>query len=129
MGEDESFVEYIGGWLAIIITLLAERVIFRRSRYLENMYPQSKNAPGAVFPEITRKNADDSVKECVQFFINYFFHKFGVEICFVSTVLTVWKRQDFFGSVYAILLLILLIGTAWKPFKCQKSSESGKILI
>ena len=59
------------------------------------------------------------------FFANYLFHKFGVEICFISTVLTVWKRQDFFGSVYAILLLILLIisfksrdslARCWKPY-------------
>jgi len=107
--EGESFCYFVRGWLAIIITLLAERVIFRRSRYLENMYPESKSAPGAVFPDIIRPNADESVKSCAQFFANYFFHKFGVEICFISTVLTVWKRQDFFGSVYAILLLILLI--------------------
>ena len=125
MEPDESFCWFVRGWLAIIITLLAERVIFRRSRYLENMYPESKSAPGAVFPDIIRSNADESVKECAQFFVNYFFHKFGVEICFISTVLTVWKRQDFFGSVYAIVLLILLIvsfksrdslSRLWKPY-------------
>ena len=125
VGENESFCWFVRGWLAIIITLLAERVIFRRSRYLEKMYPQSTNAPGAVFPDIIREHADQSVKKCAMFFANYLFHKFGVEICFISTVLTVWKRQDFFGSVYAILLLILLIisfksrdslARCWKPY-------------
>ena len=43
------------------------------------------------------------------FFANYFFHKFGCEICFVSTVITVWIRQDFWGSFYAVFLLILMI--------------------
>ena len=123
--SDYSFSYSVRGWLAIIITLLAERVIFRRSRYLENMNPETKMAPGAIFPHITRAHADTNVKECCQFFANYFFHKFGTEICFVSMVITVWQRQDFWGSFYAVALLILMmisfksrrhLARIWKPY-------------
>ena len=98
---------------------------FSQVRYLENMSPESKLAPGAIFPHITRKNADTNVGECCQFFANYFFHKFGTEICFVSMVVTVWIRQDLWGSIYALFLLILMIisfrsrrhlARIWKPY-------------
>ena len=62
-----------------------------------------------ILKNLEKSALNTNVKECMMFFANYFFHKFGCEICFVSTVITVWIRQDFWGSFYAVFLLILMI--------------------
>ena len=74
-----SFVHEVRGWLSIIITLLMERVIVRRSRYLQSMSSTPENVPGAIFPDITRVHVDETISGCCKFFANYFFHKFGCE--------------------------------------------------
>ena len=67
------------------------------------------NNPRHDLENLEKSALNTNVKECMMFFANYFFHKFGCEICFVSTVITVWIRQDFWGSFYAVFLLILMI--------------------
>ena len=35
---------------------------------------------GIVFSSIRRSNADESIKNCIKFFLNYAFYKFGLEV-------------------------------------------------
>ena len=39
-----------------------------------------KPKTGIIFSNIKRREADDGLKSCVQYFLNYFFYKFGLEV-------------------------------------------------
>jgi len=84
-------------------------------------------ARGIVFPDVTRRNADDSFVRCFKFFINYAFYKFGLEVIdwifesskfYVSTwiqitcitlVINISHRMDGVAFLYALLLFCILL--------------------
>jgi len=37
-------------------------------------------AGNVLFPGLKRKNADESIKQCVKYLANYWFHEFGLEV-------------------------------------------------
>uniref|UniRef100_A0A915E8J2 Piezo-type mechanosensitive ion channel component n=1 Tax=Ditylenchus dipsaci TaxID=166011 RepID=A0A915E8J2_9BILA len=64
---------------------------------------------GILFPGIERGTADEDLLHCLLYFSNYFFYRFGVEICMISTVVTIGYRIDFYSMIYAICLIVLFL--------------------
>ena len=62
-----------------------------------------------LFPEITRKEADNGICEALQFIANYVFYKFGVELCYVMILVVALVRMDAIAGVYVLLLFALII--------------------
>lgn len=62
-----------------------------------------------LFPEITRKEADNGICEALQFIANYAFYKFGVELCYVMVLIVALVRMDAVAGVYVLLLFAFII--------------------
>ncbi|TMS01193.1 Piezo-type mechanosensitive ion channel component 2 [Larimichthys crocea] len=61
-----------------------------------------------LFHDITRRHLDDSVLNCVKYFLNYFFYKFGLETCFLLAVNVIGQRMDLFAVGHAFGLITVL---------------------
>lgn len=80
-----------------------------------------RNAPLKVlFPNITRKHAEENLRGMLKFLCNYGFYKFGFEITLIMLVGTIAYRQDIVAVVYAVWLLVIL---------CLQRSKCAKIWI
>lgn len=62
-----------------------------------------------LFPEITRKEADNGICEALQFIANYAFYKFGIELCYVMILIVALVRMDAVAGVYVLLLFAFII--------------------
>lgn len=60
--------------LAFEVTVYRHQELYRLRR---NKVPPTTRT---LFHDITRRHLDDSVLNCVKYFLNYFFYKFGLEV-------------------------------------------------
>ncbi|RWS08455.1 Piezo-type mechanosensitive ion channel component 2-like protein, partial [Dinothrombium tinctorium] len=98
--------EYISKDILIVIILTLNTVVLirqsiHRLRHNEQCPPQ-----GIIFPNITRKEADKGIVECLKYFANYFFYKFGLEITAFVIVLLIAYRIDIVALIAAFWLMI-----------------------
>ncbi|XP_055955380.1 piezo-type mechanosensitive ion channel component 2 isoform X2 [Patella vulgata] len=100
---------YLRNYLVILLIIAFQSIV--RYHQLQK-YRQSqifKPPTGVIFPEIKRENADKGIKYCLMYFANYFFYKYGLEICYITTATCVCIRVDAYAVLYAIFLGILLL--------------------
>ncbi|XP_075034415.1 piezo-type mechanosensitive ion channel component 2-like, partial [Mixophyes fleayi] len=110
----------------IVLALMAIQVtVYRHQVYYRAHNKLTTPITGSIFDNITRKALDDGMVNCFKYYINYFFYKFGLEICFVIAVNVVGQRMDFYAALYAGWLLYLLylrrrktIAEAWPRYCC-----------
>ncbi|XP_067651571.1 piezo-type mechanosensitive ion channel component 2-like isoform X3 [Haliotis asinina] len=99
---------YIRYYLLILIIIAFESI----TRYHQIQYYNKPNVerprPGIIFQDIKRPEADKNISSCLKYFANYLFYKFGLEICYIMSAITICIRVDAYAVVYAILMGILL---------------------
>ncbi|XP_038867450.1 piezo-type mechanosensitive ion channel component 2-like [Salvelinus namaycush] len=78
-----------------------------------------------IFQGITRQHLDQGILPCIKYFINYFFYKFGLEVCFVVAVNVIGQRMDFYALLHSCALMAVLsrrrrkaIGEMWPKYCC-----------
>lgn len=80
-------------YMWILATIMSESIIrYHQQQYYANPTVQ-KPPKGILFPQITRVNADKNVTNCIKFFANYFFYKFGLEVSLLECIIQIcaWK--------------------------------------
>ncbi|ESO89783.1 hypothetical protein LOTGIDRAFT_124598, partial [Lottia gigantea] len=106
---DVTISYYISNYLLILLLVAFESIVryhqIQRYRHEQIVKPKT----GIVFPEIKREDADKGLKNCIMYFFNYGFYKFGLEICYITTAATISIRADAYAVLYAIFLGILLL--------------------
>lgn len=60
-----------------------------------------------LFPNITIKEADKNLSNCLKYLANFAFYKFGVEFSLMATVALIGFRMDLYSILYGIWLAIL----------------------
>ena len=84
-------------YLIVTVMLAFEGIInVHQEQYFKPPW-RSRPIRGVVYPEITRRNADDSLLNCAKFFLNYAFYKFGLEVSALLGTGGVYKA----GCIYA----------------------------
>lgn len=80
MSEIVDFL-LLQNYILILVVLIFERVIFYRQAR-RRLYTSITDIPkGVIFSGTNRKNADKNLLSCAKYFANYFFYKFGLEVC------------------------------------------------
>ena len=64
--------------------------------------------PEVLFPDVTREDADKSIKLLLKYLHNYGFYKFGIESIMVVLVILICFRKDAISIVYIVWLGIFL---------------------
>ncbi|XP_070575876.1 piezo-type mechanosensitive ion channel component 2-like isoform X5 [Ptychodera flava] len=107
--KTDRIAKYTLGYIAICLVIIIQAIVnLHQKQYRwENNIETPKR--GILFNEITRENADEGLLEMTKFLINYFFYKFGLEVCYAMTVITICVRLDVYGVIYATWLGILML--------------------
>ncbi|KAG8437596.1 hypothetical protein GDO86_008344 [Hymenochirus boettgeri] len=99
---------YIQNHLQILLLLVFEAIVYRHQEYYRKRYQLDEPHTQSVFPEVRRDHLDQGLLSCIKYFINYFFYKFGLEICFLLTVNVIGQRMNFIVIFHGCWLIVIL---------------------
>uniref|UniRef100_A0A4W3J0I5 Piezo-type mechanosensitive ion channel component 2-like n=1 Tax=Callorhinchus milii TaxID=7868 RepID=A0A4W3J0I5_CALMI len=111
--------------LCILGLLAFEATVFRHQLYYRLHNGLKPPITGTLFGNITRFHLDDGLMNCIRYFVNYLFYKFGLEICFMLAVNLIGQRMDMYAGVHALWLVAVLyrrrrkaIAEIWPKYCC-----------
>ncbi|KAM4018686.1 piezo-type mechanosensitive ion channel component 1 isoform 1-T1 [Anomaloglossus baeobatrachus] len=99
---------YIQNHLQILVLLTFEAIVYRHQTFYRKRYQLEVPRNQTVFPEVWREHLDQSLLNCIKYFINYFFYKFGLEICFLLSVNVIGQRMNFMVIFHGCWLIVIL---------------------
>ncbi|XP_025076547.1 piezo-type mechanosensitive ion channel component 2-like isoform X5 [Pomacea canaliculata] len=100
---------YIKLYILLLAVVLLESIIRYHQKQHYNSVGRAELPVGILFPLIQREEADRSLLDCLKFFANYTFYKFGMEICHIVTAITVCVRLDVFAVFYTVLMIVVMV--------------------
>ncbi|KAK7483051.1 hypothetical protein BaRGS_00025714 [Batillaria attramentaria] len=100
---------YIRLYILILVAVLFESIIRYHQQQHFNRPDKERPAEGIIFHKIHREDADKGILPCIKFFANYAFYKFGLEICYIASAVTVAVRMDVVAVIYAVLLAVMML--------------------
>ncbi|KAL3858640.1 hypothetical protein ACJMK2_008907 [Sinanodonta woodiana] len=106
--KTNNIAYYFRNYLGILLILFLERVIIYHQVQFYNRPGETKPMDRIIFPHIKREDADRGTKRCIKYLVNYIFFRFGLEVCYIMTAITICVRVDVIAVIYAIFLGILL---------------------
>ncbi|XP_044126440.1 piezo-type mechanosensitive ion channel component 1 isoform X1 [Bufo gargarizans] len=99
---------YIQNHLQILVLLTFEAIVYRHQSFYRKRYKLEVPRNQTVFPDVWREHLDQGLLNCIKYFINYFFYKFGLEICFLLTVNVIGQRMNFMVIFHGCWLIVIL---------------------
>ncbi|XP_067856810.1 piezo-type mechanosensitive ion channel component 2 isoform X2 [Heptranchias perlo] len=111
----------------IILGLLAfEVTVYRHQQYYRLHNGLKTPLTGTLLDNITRQHFDDGLLNCIKYFINFFFYKFGLEVCFMAAINLIGQRMDLYSAIHALWLTGVLyrrrrkaIAEIWPKYCCS----------
>ncbi|XP_059941391.1 piezo-type mechanosensitive ion channel component 1 isoform X1 [Mesoplodon densirostris] len=99
---------YIQNHLQILLLLVFEAVVYRCQDYHRRRHQLAPLPAQAVCADGTRQRLDRDLPSCLKYFVNFFFYKFGLEICFLMAVNVIGQRMDFTVILHGCWLVAVL---------------------
>ncbi|NXI34064.1 PIEZ1 protein, partial [Galbula dea] len=99
---------YIQNHLQVLLLLVFEAVVYRRQQYYRKQHQLVAPITETIFEDISREHLDHGLGSCAKYFINYFYYKFGLEICFLMTVNVIGQRMNFVVILHGCWLVVIL---------------------
>ncbi|XP_020029137.2 piezo-type mechanosensitive ion channel component 1 isoform X2 [Castor canadensis] len=99
---------YIQNHLQILLLLVFEAMVYRRQEHYRRQHQRASLPAQAVCAEGTRQQLDQDLLSCLKYFINFFFYKFGLEICFLMAVNVIGQRMNFMVILHGCWLVAIL---------------------
>ncbi|KAG3256695.1 piezo type mechanosensitive ion channel component 1, transcript variant X2 [Ictidomys tridecemlineatus] len=99
---------YIQNHLQILLLLVFEAMVYRRQEHYRRQHQLAPLPAQAVCADGTRQRLDQGLLSCLKYFVNFFFYKFGLEICFVMAVNVIGQRMNFMVILHGCWLVTIL---------------------
>ncbi|XP_034378846.1 piezo-type mechanosensitive ion channel component 1 isoform X2 [Arvicanthis niloticus] len=99
---------YIQNHLQILLLLVFEAMVHRRQEHYRRQHQRAPLPAQAVCADGTRQRLDQDLLSCLKYFINFFFYKFGLEICFLMAVNVIGQRMNFMVILHGCWLVAIL---------------------
>ena len=102
--KSKDIVQNLKFYILIIILLTAQKIIKIKSKYISLKTGVTKPIYSTIFHEITWKELDTSILNFFKYLVNFFFYRFGLEICFFMTAIVIILRMDAYALLYGVWL-------------------------
>ncbi|XP_074865263.1 piezo-type mechanosensitive ion channel component 1 isoform X1 [Carettochelys insculpta] len=99
---------YIQNHLLVLMLLVLEAIVYRRQEYHRKQHQLVPPATQTLFEEVSCEHLDRGLVSCAKYFINYFYYKFGLEICFLMMVNVIGQRMNFMVILHGCWLVVIL---------------------
>ncbi|XP_007937421.2 piezo-type mechanosensitive ion channel component 1 [Orycteropus afer afer] len=99
---------YIQNHLQVLLLLVFEALVYRRQEHYRRQHQAAPLPAQAVCADGTRQRLDRDLLACLKYFINFFFYKFGLEICFLMAVNVIGQRMNFMAILHGCWLVAVL---------------------
>ncbi|NWU94877.1 PIEZ1 protein, partial [Upupa epops] len=99
---------YIQNHLQVLLLLVFEAVVYRHQQYYRKQHQLVAPVTETIFEDISREHLDHGLGSCAKYFLNYFYYKFGLEICFLMTVNVIGQRMNFMVILHGCWLVVIL---------------------
>ncbi|XP_056356457.1 piezo-type mechanosensitive ion channel component 1 isoform X1 [Oenanthe melanoleuca] len=99
---------YVKNHLQVLLLLVFEAVVYRRQQYHRKQHQLVAPVTETIFEDISRQHLDLGLVSCAKYFINYFYYKFGLEICFLMIVNVIGQRMNFLVILHGCWLVAML---------------------
>ncbi|XP_064156489.1 piezo-type mechanosensitive ion channel component 2 isoform X4 [Anguilla rostrata] len=120
---EDSILPCLQNHLAVLGLLVFEVTVHRHQLYYRWQNGLKTPLTSTIFHSITRQHLDLGLLPCIKYFINYFFYKFGLEVCFVVAVNVIGQRMDLYALLHSCALLAVIfrrrrksIGEVWPKY-------------
>ncbi|XP_054840797.1 piezo-type mechanosensitive ion channel component 2 [Eublepharis macularius] len=121
----DSLLVYLRNNLLMLAILAFEVTIYRHQEYYRCRNNLTAPETKTIFHDITRLHLDDGIVNCLKYFVNYFFYKFGLETCFLLSINVIGQRMDFYAMIHGFSLILVLyrrrrkaIAEIWPKYCC-----------
>ncbi|TRY55216.1 hypothetical protein DNTS_032685 [Danionella cerebrum] len=111
--------------LLMLAFLAFEVTIYRHQEFFRLRNKLSPPPSRTIFHDITRQHLDNGIISCAKYFINYFFYKFGVEMCFLLAINVMGQRMDLYSLLHGLALSLVMfrrrrkaIAEIWPKYCC-----------
>ncbi|RMC09345.1 hypothetical protein DUI87_14353 [Hirundo rustica rustica] len=99
---------YVKNHLQVLLLLVLEAVVYRRQQYHRKQHQELAPVTETIFEGISREHLDLGLASCAKYFINYFYYKFGLEVCFLMMVNVIGQRMNFLVILHGCWLVAML---------------------
>ncbi|XP_050952612.1 piezo-type mechanosensitive ion channel component 2 isoform X2 [Labeo rohita] len=111
--------------LLMLAILAFEVTVYRHQEFFRLRNKLSPPPSRTIFHDITRQHLDNGIIDCAKYFINYFFYKFGLEVCFLLAINVMGQRMDFYSMLHGLALAVVMyrrrrkaIAEIWPKYCC-----------
>ncbi|CAM4608229.1 unnamed protein product [Leuciscus chuanchicus] len=111
--------------LLILGLLVFDVTVHRHQLHHRLQYGLKATYSRIIFQGVTHHNLDQGILPCLRYFANYFFYKFGLEVCIVVAVNVIGQRMDVCALLHSFALMAVLarrrrkaIGEVWPKYCC-----------
>uniref|UniRef100_A0A4W5NPH0 Piezo TM25-28 domain-containing protein n=1 Tax=Hucho hucho TaxID=62062 RepID=A0A4W5NPH0_9TELE len=126
---EDRILPCLSNHLMVLGLLVFEVTVHRHQLYYRLHNNLKVPTFSIIFQGITRQHLDQGILPCIKYFINYFFYKFGLEVCFVVAVNVIGQRMDFYSLLHSCALMAVLsrrrrkaMGEVWPKYCCFTAS-------
>uniref|UniRef100_A0AC35FYR8 Piezo-type mechanosensitive ion channel component n=1 Tax=Panagrolaimus sp. PS1159 TaxID=55785 RepID=A0AC35FYR8_9BILA len=106
---DAVFEKDIIGLVIVMVVIAIQISVRYRQRHIRRLRAQEEPADGLIFPYADPRHYDRSLLDCLMFFFNYGFYKFGLEISMIMMAIVSWTRMDFLGCIIIVWLFMFAL--------------------
>ncbi|XP_043937510.1 piezo-type mechanosensitive ion channel component 1 [Protopterus annectens] len=116
---------YMQNHLLVLLLLAFEVTVYRHQEHYRRSHRLVPPATQTIFEDVSREKMDQGVVICAKYLINYFFYKFGLEVCFLMTVNVIGQRMNFMVIFHGCWLMVIMlrrrreaIAKLWPKYCC-----------
>ncbi|XP_071423247.1 piezo-type mechanosensitive ion channel component 1 isoform X3 [Pithys albifrons albifrons] len=99
---------YVKNHLQVLLLLVFEAVVYRRQQYHRTQYQEVAPITETIFKNVFRRDVDCDLINCAKYLINYFYYKFGLEVCFMMMVTVIGQRMNFLAILHGCWLVAMM---------------------
>lgn len=107
ISQNSTLTELLKNYIGYIAIVTIDAIIRYNQKIKRIKNGQPPERPQVMFPEVTRKDAEQNLTLMLKYLANYAFHRFGVETCLIITVIVIGYRMDIIALFYSIWLCFL----------------------